>query len=310
MPENYEDGPLPVLLCDAARPRSRLTPIYKPSEAKVASPNLLPLSYRSLCRHGVRSNGKDNQPGALTGKDPVIQTDFAFMSHLLSSRGSLGVAPSKSCSTYAATSAKSFVLAAWRTHCFLQCEKETSSMAIAKSAGRELGGLALRNHRLIVHSHLGVDERLQQPAFVHVRAFKLQLEQDYTTKLRRGDALTPWMVRHATLCLNRYVIHSDGMTYCQRRWEKTFKQPRCEFDETILFRIPMPKSQRDTFESSWCEGLWLGRYVSSDEVLAGTSTGVCKVRSVRRLPASSKLNKRPPDSFQTVPWNGRNDGIL
>ena len=54
--------------------------------------------------------------------------------------------------------------------------------------------------------------------------------------------------------------------------------------------------------------MWLGREVSSEEVLIGVSTGVFRVRSVRRLPQDQKFNLNLLQSFKTVPWNHRNDG--
>ncbi len=223
--------------------------------------------------------------------------------------GAMSVVLSKACSTYAVTTVKSFVFEAVRTHGFLQCDNELTILPIAKPVIRELGGLKLRRYPTYSSQSLGTDERFHQSVLVQVRAFKLQVEQDYETKILTYHPLAPWLTRHSTWCLNRYVAHSDGQTSYQRRWLNTLKQPLCEVGETIMFRVPAAKkkSQRE-FEANWHEGLWLGRETSSVEVLIGTSIGVFKAKRVRRLPSSSKFNKQLLGKLKTVPWKHGNDG--
>ena len=44
-------------------------------------------------------------------------------------------------------------------------------------------------------------------------------------------------------------------------------------------------------------------------MLAGTSTGVFKTRSIRRLAPSDRYPRELLESFESTPWNHKNDGI-
>ena len=84
--------------------------------------------------------------------------------------------------------------------------------------------------------------------------------------------------------------------------------PLCEFAETVLFRIPSPSHDRVKYDSPSVRGLWLGRESTSPEIPLGTSTGVFKARSIRRLPNSEKYDKELFNSFRATPWNRCLDG--
>ena len=81
--------------------------------------------------------------------------------------------------------------------------------------------------------------------------------------------------------LNRYVTHEDGQTSYFRRWKKDYQTGRCEFGETVLFR--MPGKLRDKVDTAWYEGIWLGKDTEADESLVFGQGTMHKVRTVRRV---------------------------
>ena len=97
------------------------------------------------------------------------------------------------------------------------------------------------------------------------------------------------MLKHAAWLLNRYNVHSEGLTSYQRRWGKNSDAGICEFAETVHYQQP-GKNRTNKLDPNWNEGLWLGRDNEANESLAGTSTRVQKVRSIRRLAGEEKYS--------------------
>ena len=71
---------------------------------------------------------------------------------------------------------------------------------------------------------------------------------------------------------------------------------------------PAMHKSKKKIEAKWDLGLWLGKCSESSETLVGTSTGVLRVRSIRRLPEGEKYNLKVYQAFSSTPWNPKNDG--
>ena len=56
-------------------------------------------------------------------------------------------------------------------------------------------------------------------------------------------------------------------------------------------------------DPSWVPGLWLGRGASADVHVVGTTSGVFKTMSIRRVPVSEQVDKQLLNDFQAKPWN-------
>ena len=65
------------------------------------------------------------------------------------------------------------------------------------------------------------------------RTLRAQIEKNCNTIIGARHPITPWIVRHAAYLLNRYAVHSDGMTSYYRRWHREHKTPLCEFGEMV-----------------------------------------------------------------------------
>ena len=70
-----------------------------------------------------------------------------------------------------------------------------------------------------------------------------------------------------------------------------------EFGETVHFLIPKTRDMPGKFEDRWSEGVWLGCDVRSGEHLVGMSSGVFRVKTVRRKPKDERWS---PDNLEAM----------
>ena len=85
------------------------------------------------------------------------------------------------------------------------------------------------------------------------------------------------------------MTHEDCQTSFFRRWKKDYHTGLCEFGETVLSR--MPRKLHDKADTSWYEGIWLGKGTEAAESLVFGQGTMHKVRTVRRVVSSKQWNK-------------------
>ena len=244
---------------------------------------------------------KDDQ-----GESLVILTAVDVLTFLMMAT----VLPSKEFSLFAVMALVNFIYECGRTHGSVQCDEELAIEAIVKGALRKVGGLTFRKAPKGSSQSQGNVERFHQLLFSQARAIRLQVELNFEVKTGHQHPIVTWVVRHAAWLLIMYLIHSNGLTSYQRRWNDAHQPPLCDFGEAVLFRLATNQVQnRKKYESRWFEGLWLGRETSTNEILAGTSTGIFKTRSIRRLPLSDRSPKELLNAIKATPWNHKSDGI-
>ena len=110
----------------------------------------------------------------------------------------------------------------------------------------------------------------------------------------------PWMIRHAAWLINRYLIHSDGLTSYQRRWERDYKHAICEFGETVLYRVPAKQLVKG--DLALHKAIWLGVDDSNGESFVGTTEGVIRARTIRRLQQDFKYDEQLLNQQHGTPW--------
>ena len=137
--------------------------------------------------------------------------------------------PSKESSRYAITELKRFVYEVGRTYGNLQCDQENSIIAIIKAVIREVGGLKFRLATKGSSQTQGSVERFHETLDGQGRALRIHVEMAYGVSITSRDPITSWIVRHAAWLLNRYLLHDDGLTSYQRRWQRSFQMSICEF---------------------------------------------------------------------------------
>ena len=84
---------------------------------------------------------------------------------------------------------------------------------------------------------------------------------------------------------SRYKAGEDGKTAYERqkgRRRKLEVVPCGDFD--MYKQLGETSQERKPLESTWFEGIWLGRARGSSEALAGAKDGVVRAWTVRRKP--------------------------
>ena len=117
--------------------------------------------------------------------------------------------------------------------------------------------------------------------------------------IHNNHPLMPWMIRHAAWLINRYLVHSDGLTSYQRRWERDYKHAICEFGETVLYRLPAKQLKGDL---ALHKAIWLGVDDSNGESFVGATKGVIRARTIRRLQQDFKYDEQLLNQQHGTPW--------
>ena len=79
-----------------------------------------------------------------------------------------------------------------------------------------------------------------------------------------------------------------------------------QFAEVVLFRHSFGATSKNRIgkaRARFEKGLWLGKTYESDEHLCGTSRGVVRVRTIRRLPETDQAEKEMLNGLVGVPWD-------
>ena len=78
-----------------------------------------------------------------------------------------------------------------------------------------------------------------------------------------------------------------------------------EFGESVHF-LPLDISNRPNADARFQDGIWLGVRLGTEEYLVGTSSGILKVRSVKRKPIESRWDYRQVSAVMGTPWKPYN----
>eukprot|EP00971_Amphidinium_carterae_P197520 3920177-Amphidinium_carterae.2 len=113
------------------------------------------------------------------------------------------------------------------------------------------------------HQGQGAVERLHKTLFAQVHAIKFDLVERYNLQTPDNvpEVLLPWMLQHACFTINRYLVHTDGMTNYQRCWGVQCNSTICNFGEVVWADIkPITVNKlviRNNEQKT--EGIWLGK---------------------------------------------------
>ena len=103
--------------------------------------------------------------------------------------------------------------------------------------------------------------------------------------LRGAHPVMAWLVQHAADCLSKYQIGEDGKTAYERLKGKKFSCAVVEFGEKVHYRKHVKGHKDNKLDSKWGEGYFLGFYWKTSEALIGTSEGVKRSGTIRRVGA-------------------------
>ena len=142
-------------------------------------------------------------------------------------------------------------------------------------------------------------------AEAQIRTARLALEQNYLHKIPIDHAIVPWMVKHCSFALNRFLIGSDGKSAYERIRGRPFKSDVLEFGETVYYKKPKTTigPGLNKWDSRWGVGVLLGVRTVSGEQFVGTRDGTFKVRIVRRVIAKNRFDVDLLNTIKGSPWD-------
>ena len=141
-------------------------------------------------------------------------------------------------------------------------------------------------------------KRLQE----QIRTIKDDLEAKTSLDIEMSHLIMPWLIEWAGIVLNRYMIYKDGHTAFRNITGKSSKRPVANFGEKVLYMpLKTERLKMDKVEPKMKEGLWLGIRHRSDEAIIGTTGGVVKARTIRRLPKDQRWDQALINNLRGTP---------
>ena len=112
----------------------------------------------------------------------------------------------------------------------IQCDNEPTLKTVATGAAAKIGNITVRQTPTYSSNSQRSVERFHRTLFGQVKSLREQVTASYNNHMiGNNHPLMPWMIRHAAWLINRYLIHSDGLTSYQRRWERDYKHAICQY---------------------------------------------------------------------------------
>ena len=263
----------PDTLQEARRARGRPQPT-PPTKQEMEEHALahMNMPYRSWCPICVKAKGKQDACKQQQSKQPVIQIDFAYLKTSTDEQNlavltavdvqsqlcmALAVPDKAIQHDYMINGLRSFLLECGRTNGIIQCDNGHALKTVATGAAAKIGNITVRQTPTYSSNSQGSVERFHRTLFGQVKSLREQIKASYNNHMiGNNHPLMPWMIRHAAWLINRYLIHSDGLTSYQRRWERDYRHAICEFRETVLYRVPAKQLVKG--DLALHKAIWLG----------------------------------------------------
>ena len=187
----------------------------------------------------------------------------------------------------------------------LKCDGEAALKTIQEVVRhrRENGKTILENSPVGDSRANGAAERAVQSVSEQVRVIRRGLEQRLGLKLSCKHPVLSWLVEHSADLISKYQVGDDGKTAYERWKGKKFTLEEVEFGEKVHYRLNLKnKPQQEKLEVRYGEGFYLGRWWRTGEAIVGTSEGVFRAGTVRRVGAHRRWDKDGLSRVQGVPW--------
>ena len=116
--------------------------------------------------------------------------------------------------------------------------------------------------------------------------------------------VVPRLVSHSSFVHNRFMIGHDGKTPFSRIRGRNFDKEICEFGECIHFKIPkiIIGPDLNKWDDRWARGVVPGVRPMSNEFYIGTSKGIVKCRTIRRMIKEARWNVELINVVRGLPW--------
>ena len=183
-------------------------------------------------------------------------------------------------------------------------DPENALRALVEQVLEELGGMTSRSTPTAWKQAQGGVGNLQATLYGQIRTLVIHVQDTYGLKIPVNSVVFPWAVKHAQWLLNRYLIHSDGLTSWQRRWNRTYDRAICSFLEAVTFKVT---GLAHKASPTWRTGLWVGKCTESDEHILLTELGAFKARSIRRKAPQDQVDVDLAKKVTGLPWSPKDN---
>lgn len=119
-------------------------------------------------------------------------------------------------------------------------------------------------------------------------------------KLKVSSIAYPWLVRHSAWQLTRYLVKTDGKTLHGRLKGHEFNGEFVEPCEIAHYKLA--QDERGKLDAQSSIGVWLGKFLQSDEHYIGTAEGIRCCRSAWRRPEAKRWELKRFEAIKGVPW--------
>ena len=119
-----------------------------------------------------------------------------------------------------------------------------------------------------------------------IRTGRLALEHNFMHRIPINHPIVPWLVKHCSFALNRFLIGHDGKSAYERVRGRPFKSEIIELGETVYYKKPKNTigPGLNKWDSRWGIGVFLGVRTVSGELFVGTSDGVFLSKNCQKGP--------------------------
>ena len=177
----------------------------------------------------------------------------------------------------------------------IMSDGERSIRALAEAAAKSWGKeAALQTSAKGSHQSNGAVERAILENAKQVRTVINAFEMRFGIKVQVEDQYFPWLVRHSSWLISRFLVKSDGKTPYERLRGREYRGEVVEPCEVVHYKLEAPGKM----EPKTAVGVWLGKSNTSDEHLVGTPQGIRRCRSCYRRPEGKRWDKTVLDGMR------------
>ena len=135
-----------------------------------------------------------------------------------------------------------------------------------------------------------------------IKVYLNQLEERASVKLQATDPILQWLIRWAAMAYSRFKLGEDGRTAYERQKGRRCCLEVVPFGELVRYKqLGETSQERKSLETTWFEGVWLGHARGSSEALVGTTEGVVRAWTIRRLPEAERWGAESITEMQGTP---------
>ena len=302
----------------------RLVDPRRPSRAEVELHELHHLPYRNWCPHCVRGQGKDLDHRRSAEEERGLSEysfdycfpgdEFGFKLTILVGRERVGgmcmatVVPMKGTNgSFELNKILEFIQ---------QCGDESTDITIKtdqepaiKFVIKELVKVRMEDRTHIEESPVGssgsngVVERKVQGIEGQLRTMLSALEARLGVGVDAKEKVVVFMAEYGAYLHCRLEVGRDGKTAYERTKGKAGKVLGVEFGEKLLWKVRKKTGKQEKLNARWEYGIFVGVRPRSGELIIATPAGICKVRSVRRVPMEDRWTIDTLKWVKHVPWH-------